>query len=175
MGLSYGCNTTADKLFAKRHKADTIYIHKIETLYTIMPLPISNFRIDLTAVRGDCTACTAYLEYLQLKEVQQVFTIIQEYMSINARISCLFTIKKNRLLLPEWIKELKKFPIAGLHVQKSNREPTSEMYMITGILKVPNPIIKEYKTFDKEYPEKHNNNDVTKLNDINASLNLETF
>ena len=175
MGLSYGCNITADKLFAKRHKADTIYIHKIETRYTIMPLPNSTVRIDLTAVRGDCTACTAYLEYLQLKEVQQVFTIIQEYMSINARISCLFTIKKNRLLLPEWIKELKKFPIAGLHVQKSNREPTSEMYMITGILKVPNPIIKEYKTFDKEYPEKHNNNDVTKLNDINASLNLETF
>ncbi len=175
MGLSYGCNTTADKLFAKRHKADTIYIHNIETQYTIMSLPISNFRIDLTAVRGDCTACTAYLECLQLKEVQQVFTIIQEYMSINARISCLFTIKKHRSLLPEWIKELKKFPIAGLHVQKSNREPTSEMYMITGILKVPNPVVNTYVSFDKGYPKNHNNNDVTKLNDINASLNLETF
>jgi len=49
------------------------------------------------------------------------------------------------------------------------------MYMITGILKVPNPIVNTYAAFDKEYPEKHNNNDVTKLNDINASLNLETF
>ena len=175
MGLSYGCSTTADKLFAKRHKADTIHIDKIETRYTIMPLPKSNFRVDLASVRGDCTACTAYLEYLQLKEVQQAFTIIQEYMSINARISCLFTIKQSLSVLPEWIKELKKFPIAGLHVQKSNREPTSEMYMITGILKVPNPIVNAYITFNTQYPKNHNNNDVTKLNDINASLKLETF
>lgn len=175
MGLSYGCNSVADDLFAKRHGSDKIYVHKVEAVYTIMPLPASDFRVDLTAIRGDCTACTAYLEYLQLYEVNKVFTMIQEYMSINARISCLFTIKKKLSVVKEWIKELKKFPIAGLHVQKSNREPTSEMYMITGILKVPNPIVNTYVSFNKRYPKNHNNNDVTKLNDINASLNLETF
>jgi len=175
MGLPYGCNSTADDLFAKRHSTDKIYVGKLESVYTIMPLPKSNFRVDLTSVRGDCTACTAYLEYLQLKEVNKAFNIIQEYMSINARISCLFTIKQSLSVLPEWIKELKKFPIAGLHVQKSNREPTSDMYMITGILKVPNPIINTYKTFNTTYPTNHNNNDITKLNSINSSLNLETF
>ena len=175
MGLSYGCNPTADDLFAKRHGTDKIYINKLEAVYTIMALPKPYFRVHLTSVQGDCTACTAYLECLQLNDINKVFTVIQEYMSINARISCLFTIKQSLSVLPKWIKELKKFPIAGLHVQKSNREPTSEMYMITGILKVPNPIVNTYTAFDKEYPKKHNNNDVTKLNDINASLNLETF
>ena len=175
MGLSYGCNSKADDLFAKKHTIDQIYVRNIEVVRTIMPLPNSNFRVELTSIRGDCTACTAYLEYLQLTDINKIFTVIQEYMSINARISCLFTIKQKLSVLPEWIKELKKFPIAGLHVQKSNREPTSEMFMITGILKVPNPIVNTYLPFDKEYPEKHNNNDVTKLNDINASLNLETF
>lgn len=175
MGLSYGCNSIADDLFTKRYDTDKIYINKHEAVTTIMPLPNSNVQVNLTSVRGDCTACTAHLVYLQLNEVNKIFTIIQEYMSINARISCLFTIKQNISTLKEWIKKLKKFPIAGLHVQKSNREPTSEMYMITGILKVPNPIVNTYTTFERSYPEKHNNNDVTKLNDINASLNLETF
>jgi hypothetical protein len=175
MGLSYGCNLTADELFAKRHKITEICIGTMETKYIIMPLPKSDLRIVLSNVHGDCTACTAHLEYLQLNEVNKVFTIIQEYISINARISCLFTIKKNLSAVQEWIKELKKFSIAGLHIQKSNREPTSDMYMITGILKVPNPIINTYKTFNTTYPTNHNNNDITKLNSINSSLNLETF
>ena len=67
MGLPYGCNSKADDLFAKRHNADKIYINKLEVVHTIIPLPNSNFRVDLTSVQGDCTACTAYLEYLQLK------------------------------------------------------------------------------------------------------------
>lgn len=175
MGLSYGCTSTADELFAKRHTITKIHVNAPENKQIIMPLPNSDLRIILADVHGDCTACTAYLEYLQLNEINKIFTIIQEYMSINARISCLFTIKRSISVLPEWIKELKKFPIAGLHVQKSNRNPTSDRYIISGILKVPNPIINTYTTFKTVYPEKHNNNDVTKLNDINASLKLETF
>lgn len=175
MGLPYGCKPVADDLFTKRHTITKIHVSTTENKQIAILLPHSDLRMVLAGVYGDCTACTAYLEYLQLYEVNKVFTMIQEYMSINARISCLFTIKKKLSVVKEWIKELKKFPIAGLHVQKSNREPTSEMYMITGILKVPNPIVNTYTAFDKEYPKNHNNSDVTKLNDINASLNLETF
>ena len=96
-------------------------------------------------------------------------------MSINGRISCTFSLKKEKSKLKDWIKELQKFPIAGLHVQKSNREPESNMYMISGILKVPSPIINSYVAYNIEYPNEHNNNDVTSINALNAELGLQTF
>jgi len=77
--------------------------------------------------------------------------------------------------LDAWIKELKKFPIAGLHIQKSNREPNSTKYMISGILKVLNPIINTYDNFTKEYPENHDNNYAEKVNQFNAKFGLQTF
>jgi len=47
--------------------------------------------------------------------------------------------------------------------------------MLTGILKVPNPIINSYHAHNEEYPENHNNNDVTYINALNKELNLQTF
>ena len=175
MGLSSGCTKRADELFAKRY--NTTYINLISTTLGSALLTIDGIdtRMDLTYIRGDCTSCTAYLEYLQVQEVSKMFTVIQEYMSINGRISCTFSLKKENSKLKDWIAELKKFPIAGLHVQKSNREPDSNMYMISGILKVPNPIINSYDAYNKEYPKKHNNNDVTAINALNAELGLQTF
>jgi len=96
-------------------------------------------------------------------------------MSINARISCFFSLKKRKSHIELFLKELKKFPIAGLHLQKSNREPESDYYMITGILKVPSPIITNYDVWGSEYPEKHNNNNTKKINEINAEFGLQTF
>ena len=143
MGLSSGCTKVADELFAKRHNKEAPTINLIHQSLGIAILTIDGVdtRMDLAYVRGDCTSCTAHLEYLKLNEVSKMFTVIQEYMSINGRISCVFSLKKKKSSLKDWITELKKFPIAGLHVQKSNREPDSDMYMISGILKVPNPII----------------------------------
>jgi len=177
MGLSSGCTKVADELFAKRYnkEAPTINLIKQSLSSAILTIDGIGTRMDLTYLRGDCTSCTAYLEYLQLHEVPKMFTAIQEYMSINGRISCTFSLKKKKSVLKDWIAELKKFPIAGLHVQKSNREPDSDMYMISGILKVPNPIINSYDAYNKEYPEEHNNNNVTAINALNAELGLQTF
>ena len=177
MGLSAGCTKVADGLFAKRYNKEAPSIHLIQQALGSAILTIDGIgtRMDLTYLRGDCTSCTAYLEFLQLKEVATMFTAIQEYMSINGRISCTFSLKKEKSDLKDWIAELKKFPIAGLHVQKSNREPYGDMHMISGILKVPSPIINSYVAYSTEYPEKHNNNDVTSINALNAELGLQTF
>lgn len=177
MGLSSGCTKVADVLFAKRYNKEAPSITLINQSIGSALLIIDGvgIRMDLTYLRGDCTSCTAYLEHLQLNEVATMFTAIQEYMSINGRISCTFSLKKAKSKLKDWITELQKFPIAGLHVQKSNREPESDMYMISGILKVPSPIINSYDAYNKEYPQDHNNNNVATINALNAELGLQTF
>jgi len=175
MGLQYGCTKEADTYFTTKHKLTSVYISKKEETFVLLNKPKTYCQPTLSSIYGDCTACTVCLECLNLEEVDKTFTMLQEYMSINARISCFFSIKKPYDNLKEWIKELKKFPIAGLHIQKSNREPTSTSYMITGILKVPNPIVNTYDHWKTKYPEEHNNNDVTKINKLNKEFNLETF
>ena len=178
MGLSYGCTKRADELFAKRHttKMSTVLINQNSLATALLAINgVEHTRMDLTYLRGDCTACTAYLEFLNVNELPKMFTAIQEYMSINGRISCFFSLKKQKDSLKDWIDQIKKFPVAGLHIQKSNREPDSNMYMLTGILKVPSPVINNYCAYNEEYPKNHNNNDVTNINALNAEFGLQTF
>lgn len=177
MGLSSGCTTKADEFFAKRHTQhmNSVTIHQHTMGSAIVTIDGCSTRMDLTYLRGDCTACTAHLVYLQVDELPIMFTAIQEYMSINGRISCFFSLKKRKDTLKDWIKQIKKFPVAGLHIQKSNREPENNMYMLTGILKVPNPIITNYTAYNEKYPEKHNNNITTEINALNKEFGLQTF
>lgn len=175
MGLINGCTTKADKHFAARYKQTQVYESNNAIKTIIMKIPKSSCNFCISSIYGDCTAAQTYLEYLDIKNVSTMFTALQEYMSINARISCLFTLKKDITELEEWIKELKKFPIAGLHIQKSNREPDSTKYMISGILKVLNPIINTYDNFTEKYPEDHDNNYAENVNQLNAKYGLQTF
>lgn len=175
MGLPYGCNTVADKHFAARYEHPQLYEDTKNVKTITIKLPESNNHFCISSIYGDCTAAQVYLELLRIEHVATVFTAIQEYMSINARISCFFSLKKDMNELDDWIKELKKFPIAGLHIQKSNREPDSTKYMISGILKVLNPIVNTYTPFSKEYPEKHDNNYAENVNQLNAKFGLQTF
>lgn len=175
MSLPYGCSADADKHFAARYKQTQVYESTNRTKTVMMKIPESNCHFCISSIYGDCTAAQAYLECLRIEHAATMFTALQEYMSINARISCLFTLKKDITELDAWIKELKKFPIAGLHIQKSNREPGSTKYMISGILKVLNPIVNTYTPFSKEYPEKHDNNYAENVNKLNAKFGLQTF
>ena len=175
MSLPHGCNTVADKHFAARYKQTQVYESTNSTKTIMMKIPNSSCNLCISSIYGDCTAAQAYLEFLQIHRVATVFTALQEYMSINARISCLFTLKKDITELDNWIKELKKFPIAGLHIQKSNREPDSTKYMISGILKVLNPIVNTYNAYTEAYPEKHDNNYAENVNQLNAKYGLQTF
>lgn len=176
MSLPYGCSSSADTHFAARYKQTQLYESTDNFKIITIKIPENNNYFCISSVYGDCTAAQVYLEYIQLENVATIFTAIQEYMSINARISCFFSLKKDMNKLDAWIKELKKFPIAGLHIQKSNREPNSTKYMISGILKVLNPIVNTYDTFNGVYPEYHNNNNYAeKVNQFNAKFGLQTF
>lgn len=175
MSLPYGCSSSADTHFAARYKQTQLYESTDNFKIITIKIPENNNYFCISSVYGDCTAAQVYLEYIQLEDVATIFTAIQEYMSINARISCFFSLKKDMNKLDAWIKELKKFPIAGLHIQKSNREPNSTKYMISGILKVLNPIVNTYDTFNGVYPEYHNNNYAEKVNQFNAKFGLQTF
>ena len=175
MSLPYGCNTVADNHFAARYKQTQLYEATNNLKTVTMKIQGSCCHLCISSIHGDCTAAQVYLERLQIEHVATVFTAIQEYMSINARISCFFSLKKDMNELDDWIKELKKFPIAGLHIQKSNREPNSTKYMITGILKVLNPIVNTYDIFTEKYPEDHDNNYAEKVNQVNAKFGLPTF
>lgn len=175
MSLPHGCTTVADKHFAARYKQIQVYESTNNIKTVTMKIPNSNCNFCISSIYGDCTAAQAYLECLQIHHIATMFTALQEYMSINARISCLFTLKKDITELDAWIKELKKFPIAGLHIQKSNREPDSTKYMISGILKVLNPIVNTYTAYTEAYPEKHDNNYAENVNQLNAKYGLQTF
>ena len=175
MGMPYGCTSIADKHFAARYKQTQLYEVTTNFKTIMMKIPENYTHFCISSVYGDCTAAQVYLNGLRIEQVATIFTAIQEYMSINARISCFFSLKKDMNELDAWIKELKKFPIAGLHIQKSNREPNSTKYMISGILKVLNPIINTYDTFTEKYPEDHDNNYAEKVNQFNAKFGLQTF
>lgn len=174
MGLDYGCSESADEAFKNRHKLGAILVTDSRKTVHLRGSILGECTLGIAYTHGDCTACMLYLEYLKPEKVNDVFTIVQEYMAINARISGFFTKRVSKDNIQKWLDALKPFEICGLHVHKSNREPDLDYYQITGILKVPNPVVKEYKTWDKEYPKDHDLHDATHFNEVNKSFNLQT-
>lgn len=175
MGLPYGCTNYADEHFQEKWNLTRLSSSNKNVYFKGGPITTAYCTPILSQIGGDCTACSLNSEYLTLKEVPQVFQMLQEYMSINARISCFFSKKITLTEAPKWIEELQKFPIVGLHLQKSNREPYSDMYMLSGILKVPNPIMNTYTAHNTDYPTNHNNNNLLKYNKLNSEFKLQTL
>lgn len=173
MGLEYGCTRDGDKAFQANNKLN--YISSESCKQIIMRIDSRSPTFVVSALPGDCTAASLEMEGIPLESIDKLFSILQEYLSINGRISCFFSKKVHETSIPDWLATLKKFPIAGLHIHKSNRNPNQDTYMITGILKVPNPIINDYAKWNPAVPYEYNHNDVTKLNDINQQFNLPTF
>lgn len=173
MGLEYGCTREGDKAFQDKYKL--YYLSSDSTKQIIMRIDQRSHTFVVSTLPGDCTAASIEMENSLLEQIDKIFSILQEYLSINGRISCFFSKKVHEASIPDWLATFKKFPIAGLHIHKSNRNPDQDTYMITGILKVPNPIINDYSKWTHSAPYEHNHNDVTKLNDINQQFNLPTF
>lgn len=179
MGLPHGCTKIADDFFIT-NKYKGKYNQQPESSYRMAFLfedtQTGSIPCVVSPVYGDCTAATVYIGNHNIYTLKKLFTILQEYLSINGRISCFFSLKIQKVNLEKYIQILKQFPIAGLHLQKSNRNPEDTYYQLSGILKIPNPLINTYDTWNtQEYPKTHNNNDTTKLNEINSEFNLQTF
>ena len=93
MGLPYGCNNQADQLFKEKWKLYNMFTSNKNVYFKGGPITTDRCTPSLSQIEGDCTACSLHSEYLTLEEVPQVFQMLQEYMSINARISCFFSKK----------------------------------------------------------------------------------
>lgn len=173
MGLPFGCTTKADEAFTKKWNLHTCT--KADNNMLLRGDWMNSAFIYLSPVYGDCTACTLYSEYLLPDVVNTVFKMIQEYMSMNARISCFFSKKIDKNNIQTWLNEIQKFHVTGLHLQKSNREPDSNMYMLSGILKVTTPCINTYDQCNTKHPSNYNYSDVTEFNKINSQFKLQTL
>lgn len=172
MGLPIGCYNSADRVFERQHnvKIRTFLEDKLVTF-----TDADSCVITLTHVTGDCTAAILHGEHCVWEALIKHIPMLLEYLSYNARISCFFSRKVHVDDIEKCLKDLKQFPFMGLHVQKSNRDPEKDTYMITGILKVPNPRIKNYTKWDGTAYPNHNHLDTTKFNELNQKYNLPTL
>lgn len=173
MGLPIGCYQQADQVFGEKHGLKLRVVHENRSVQiTSVDNPIV---ILLSGINGDCTAASLNTEGCNWTNLLKYLPCLIEYLSLNGRISCFFSRKVREADIKDCLVALKKFPFMGLHVQKSNRDPEIETYMLTGILKVPNPHINNYSKWDgREYP-KHSHLDVTKFNEVNQKYNLPTL
>lgn len=171
MPLAYGCESIADNLFQEDFQLKQI--SKMTDNNNAMFIQINqNIHVKITDISGDCTACSLGLDYISYDCFVPLMELTQKYLSMNGKISAFFSKKIPVDIIDNWLAECKKLPIYGLHLQKSNRDPSSNTYMLSGILKVPNPLVRDYTKWNKNYPQDHNNNNKTKINSLNKEFNL---
>ena len=173
MGLSVGCYQQADQVFGEKHglKLRVIYENRSVQI-TSVDNPIV---ILLSEIDGDCTAASLNTEGCTWTNLLKYLPCLIEYLSLNGRISCFFSRKVHEAGIKDCLVALKKFPFMGLHVQKSNRNPDTDTYMITGLLKIPNPYINNYNKWGGEDYSHHNHLDSSKFNEVNQKYNLPTL
>lgn len=180
MGMRIGCMKSGDAAFETKHNViikdvseDKFSGNNIRIFF--QEAYIESLFFELCRVKGDCTAASLWSECVDKDSFFKYLPIVLEYLSVNARISCFFSRKVDKKDIPYWLNELKKFHISGLHLQKSNRDPESNCYIITGIFKIPNPVINSYDKWSGQPYDDHNHFDVTKFNQINSEFNLPTL
>lgn len=177
MCLAYGACSNANIEVADKHgwTASCDLQHKT---ITCVNKATDGLYFILSSVEGDCTACTVQLSGIPAKNVAEVFPFIQEMMSINARISCLFSKQVLRYdAVQPLLDSLKPLQIIGLHVQHSNRNHDKTWMQIAGILKVPNTVCKSYARFatTSQIPKNCNLNDTTVFNKFATEYNMPTL
>lgn len=172
MGLVIGCYSSGDRAFCTKYDVSIIdcdYGSSVQvnvngsTFFYIHKIP------------SDCTAASLDTECLKFDNFVKCLPMIIEYLSYNGRISCFFSRKVKKEDINECLEKLKPFPIMGLHLHKSNRDPEIETYMLTGILKVPNPHINNYSKWDGNWQLYHDHLNKDKLNSINSEFALPTI
>lgn len=173
MGLPIGCYNTADQAFGEKHGLKLKVINDGKSVEFRSSIDIAF--ILLSEINGDCTAASLHTEGCTWTNLLKYLPCLIEYLSLNGRISCFFSRKVREADVEDCLVALKKFPFMGLHVQKSNRDPDKDTYMITGLLKVPNPYINCYAKWNGEDYSHHNHLDSSKFNEVNQKYNLPTL
>lgn len=104
---------------------------------------------SVNEISGDCTACSIDTYGVNFADIPTVYGIVLKFMSINGRTSCFFSKFINEtytVKVEDFIKSIQHLPIVGLHKFPSIRSgyKYSDQWMVSGILKCPNPQMKGY-------------------------------
>lgn len=135
MTMGHGMGEAAVQFFDKKWGCKTI---KMDNQHTFQ---FKQGSFVLTEMYGDCTAATLYTQGSDSDWYLKNLPVIIEFLSLNGRISCLFTFRTFHKDVQKTKEALSKYPIKGLHIQRSNRD-NKGFFQVTGILKVPSPYVK---------------------------------
>lgn len=143
MGLPSGCTKEIDNLFATKHNLTVISDLSIGS---VSIRSATSQTITLFRMQDDCTAATISTYGRTDEFVISQIPIIQEYLSLNARINCFGT----RLIqgvqpTKNFIKGLVKNNCRVISVTPGNRNNRLNEFMVSYNICVPNPIIKGYR------------------------------
>lgn len=167
MTMSCGCWTNAERDFCERWEVritkDGIERHIRGGWFNNAPA--------VSEMHGDCTAATLFFAHTQKNVLAKQLRMMQEYLSLNGRISAFFTLHVATADVQEIIKLLEPFAIQGLHVQYSNRHAGKNAYQLTGILSVPNPAV-QYSYHHWE-TDPHKEHDVSIDGRDNVAINKQ--
>lgn len=172
MGLVIGCYSSGDRTFCTKY--DVLINDEYYGRSVLIKLEKGSF-FHIHEIPSDCTAASLDTEILNFDSFVKCLPMIIEYLSYNGRISCFFSRKVKKGDINDCLEKLKPFPIMGLHLHKSNRDPEVETYMLTGILKVPNPHINNYTKWAGEFNTEHDHLNTDKFNSINTEFGLSTL
>jgi hypothetical protein len=148
MALEHGTCAQFDTLFGNKHGVAvsgegirTAIGNKYSSLY------VSSFY-------GDCTAAAIYTSEMSLDRFEQLLPITIKYLGFQGRITAFLSRKSHKKNIEREIANLRKNNATGITVQKCNRNTSDEYFMITCVIKITNPAVKD--TYYTMHPDMQN-------------------
>lgn len=150
MGLSSGCTKECDTAFMEKHNC-AIITDISTTTVTIYPTASNTHNwINLIKLPHDCTAAFLNSTHIQTDKLLTAIPLIQEYLSLNARINCFATrLIKGKQETKEFIQQLVSLGCKISNVCIGNRNQNPNEFMVAYNICVPNPQIKNYAAANK--------------------------
>lgn len=174
MGLTTGCTSTADRAFETKHncKISTDF-HKMAVSLFILNQS-TNYCYHLNKVPFDCTAASLSTPHHTSKQVLAAIPIIQEYLSLNARINCFATrLIRGQDNAQNFINGLVKLGCKISNICLGNRNGYNDEYMIAYNICVPSPCITNYSSAEATHVQTQSNwMDATEVNNIRKQFGL---
>lgn len=141
--MKYGMDSTAWKAFQEKHKQFKFESFGIDRKYT--DIWYGSSLIHVYPMNGDCTAAYINTGGCDNESLDAIFPVLQEYLSLNARINCFATrIVGGEQQARYFIKLLKKHKCKKISINIANRDNMADRFLISYNIKVPNPHITNY-------------------------------
>lgn len=173
--LKNGCATEVTNVFGAKHKLKITRTVNDGSRVTLQEVAEWGGRyVNIDAMYGDCTAATLYTGGLSFEDFKKWLPIIQEYLSINARINCFATrMCHGRNAAEQLIAFLKDAGCKKISVNIGNRDQDPDHFQVSFNIKVPVPLIRSYSSATVEQlSQEHDHMDFTAYNKLQKSFGL---